>query len=171
MVFAPLPPPTPARADGSSDKRRQTGTRTAVYGTSATLSWSHFPASRVPQISAAFKFTKCKERFLCGDAAFLFLPNSFCLFSFLFFLSLSLFYFLSFRSSCLALFILCLCTFLVINLLSLCFLIQINTLKWHYTPCYFVYKIAGYTLPNKCISLHLLSSFIFIFIYYFRPIM
>jgi hypothetical protein len=76
------------------------------------------------------------------------------------------FTFLSFRSSCRALFILCLFTFVVINLLSLCFLIQINTLKWRYTRCYFIYKIAGYTLPNKCISLHLFSSFIFIFIYY-----
>lgn len=76
------------------------------------------------------------------------------------------FTFLSFRSSCRAVFILCLFTFVVIYLLSLCFLVQINTLKWHYTPCYFIYKITGYTLPNKCISLHLLPSFFFIFIYY-----
>ena len=92
MVFAPSLPP-PARADGSSDKRRQTGTRTAVYGTSGTLSWSYFPATRAPQIYTIFKFTKCMKHFLCTDAAFLFLPNSFCLLSFLFFLSLSLFYF------------------------------------------------------------------------------
>jgi hypothetical protein len=76
------------------------------------------------------------------------------------------FTFLSFRFSCRALFILCLFTFAVINLLSFCFLIQINTLKWHYTRLYFIYKIKGYTLPNKCISLHLLSYFIFVFLYY-----
>jgi len=82
------------------------------------------------------------------------------------FLACHYFTLLSFRSSCRTLFILCLFTFIVINLLSLCILIQINTLNWHYTPRYFIYKIIGYTLLRA--SLHLLSSFSRIFMYYFH---